>query len=95
MVPKSFQLYQVAMIDVVLLLVLLFPIIIWLVEEEYYQLDVLYQEYEEADRNTVRNWLRVDVACNRVVVKGQVMDHDELKAWLYPIARSKIEPRTK
>lgn len=99
--PEPLEINMTPMIDVVFLLIVFFMIVVDLTQQEIVQLVLPPADHAVPDKKPEKNRLLVNVTWDEkeqqadIYVKRHIYTLDELKAWMYPIARSKIEPKTK
>jgi len=97
--PEPLDIDMTPMIDIVFLLIVFFMIVVDLTQQDLVILQLPKAEFAVPDKKPEKNRLTVNVTYKDEVpeirVKRVVMTLDELKAWMYPIARSKIDKKTK
>jgi biopolymer transport protein ExbD len=99
--PEPLEINMTPMIDVVFLLIVFFMIVVDLTQQEIVLLQLPPAEFAEPDKKPEKNRLTVNICYDPadercwIQVKRAEMNLDELKAWMYPYARLKIDPKTK
>jgi biopolymer transport protein ExbD len=97
--PEPLDIDMTPMIDIVFLLIVFFMIVVDLTQQDLVILQLPKAEFAVPDKKPEKNRLTVNVTYKDEVpeirVKRAIMSLDELKAWMYPIARSKIDKKTK
>lgn len=99
--PEPLEIDMTPMIDIVFLLIVFFMIVVDLTQQDLVILQLPNAEFAIPDKKPEANRLTVNVTWDKkdqvaeIRVKRAVYTLDELKAWMYPIARSRIDPKTK
>jgi len=99
--PEPLEINMTPMIDVVFLLIVFFMIVVDLTQQDLVILQLPKAEFAVPDKKPEKNRLTVNITWDKATqkseirVKRNVYNLDELKSWMFPIARSKIEPKTK
>jgi len=99
--PEPLEINMTPMIDVVFLLIVFFMIVVDLTQQDIVLLQLPKAEFAVPDKKPEKNRLTVNITWDKkeqvseIRVKRSVFTLDELKSWMFPIARSKIEPKTK
>ena len=99
--PEEIDLDMTPMIDVVFLLIVFFMIVVDLTQQDLVLLQLPNSEMGTKDKNPEKNRVTVNVTwdeetkTSKIIAKRQEYTPDELKDWLYPIARLKINPKNK
>jgi len=99
--PEPLEINMTPMIDVVFLLIVFFMIVVDLTQQDLVILQLPKAEFAVPDKKPEKNRLTVNITWDKdtqkstIKVKRYEYSLDELKAWMFPIARSKIEPKTK
>ncbi|MBN2490620.1 MAG: biopolymer transporter ExbD [Planctomycetes bacterium] len=99
--PEPLEIEMTPMIDVVFLLIVFFMIVVDLTQQEIVLLQLPTAVHAIPDKKPEQNRLTVNVTWDKreqqaaIRIKRTEMTLDELKAWMYPIARSKIDAKTK
>ena len=100
--PEEMEVDMTPMIDVTFLLIVFFMIVVDLTQQDLVLLQLPPSEMGEKDKNPEKNRVTVNVTwdddqqkaeiiCKRITMETM----DDLKAWLYPLAASKKNPKTK
>ena len=99
--PEPLAVDMTPMIDVVFLLIVFFMIVVDLTQKDLVILVLPKSEMGIEDQKPEKNRITVNISWDKEEQVGQInvksfdMNLDELKAWMYPIARSKIDKKTK
>lgn len=99
--PEPLEIDMTPMIDVVFLLIVFFMIVVDLTQQDIVKLELPVTEMGIPDKKPERNRLTVnitfdpDTQVSEIYVKRDLMNLDELKAWMHRFARLKINPKTK
>ena len=99
--PEPLEINMTPMIDVVFLLIVFFMIVVDLTQQDLVLLQLPKSEMGEPDKKPEKNRITVNITWEKdsqsseIWVKRNTFTLDELKAWMYPIARSKINKKTK
>ena len=99
--PEELEVEMTPMIDVVFLLIVFFMIVVDLTQQDLVLLQLPPSEMGEKDKNPEKNRVTVNITwdpetkTSDIVLKRNTFTLDELKDWLYPIANSKLNPKTK
>jgi len=99
--PEQLQIDMTPMIDVVFLLIVFFMIVVDLTQQDLVILQLPKAEFGEEDKKPEKNRMTVNITWDAdseqstIQVKRSIFSLDELKTWMYPIARSKTNPKTK
>ena len=99
--PEELDVDMTPMIDVTFLLIVFFMIVIDLTQQDIIKLQLAKAEHGTEDKNPEKNRVTVNVTwdpvqkVSEIWVKRQIFDLQALEQWLYPIARSKVNRKTK
>ena len=99
--PEPLEIDMTPMIDVVFLLIVFFMIVVDLTQKDLVLLQLPDAEFAEEDKKPEKNRMTVNITwdakseVSEIYVKQETYTLDELKAWMYPRARVKINPKTK
>jgi biopolymer transport protein ExbD len=99
--PEPLEINMTPMIDVVFLLIVFFMIVVDLTQQDLVILQLPKSEMGEPDKKPEKNRITVNITWDKetlsseIWVKRNTYTLDELKTWMYPIARSKINKKTK
>ena len=99
--PEPLEIDMTPMIDVVFLLIVFFMIVVDLTQQDIVQLELPVTEMGIPDKKPERNRLTVNITYDKesqvseIYVKRDLMDLEQLKAWMHRSARTKINKKTK
>jgi len=99
--PEPLEINMTPMIDVVFLLIVFFMIVVDLTQQDLVRLQLPKAEFGEEDKKPEKHRLTVNITwddeaeVSEIFIKQDTYTLDELKAWMYPRARFKINPKTK
>ncbi len=99
--PEPLEINMTPMIDVVFLLIVFFMIVVDLTQKDLVKLQLPKSEMGEPDKKPEKNRITVNITwdeddeMSEIYVKQKPYTLDELKTWMYPIARSRINRKTK
>lgn len=99
--PEPLEINMTPMIDVVFLLIVFFMIVVDLTQKDLVQLQLPNSEMGEPDKKPEKNRITVNITwddkseSSEIYVKQRPYTLDELKTWMYPIAKSRINKKTK